>query len=148
MYKLRAQQGFTLIELMTVVVIVGILAGIAFPGYLSQLQKARRAEAVITLEQLAQRQELFFGSFRTYTAVVAGPSACADAACGLNQSSTTSVGGHYNITAAGNGTSYTLTATAAGIQLDDTDCRTFVLSNSGVRTAADSGGGDRTDTCW
>lgn len=58
--------GFTLIELMVVVAIVGILAAIAYPSYLDQVRKGRRAEAQALLMELAQRQQNFLMIRRRY----------------------------------------------------------------------------------
>ena len=53
-------RGFTLIELMVTVVIVGILAAIVYPGYQQVVRKSRRAEAKVALLDLAARQERYF----------------------------------------------------------------------------------------
>lgn len=62
-----AQGGITLIELMIVVVIVGILAAIAYPSYQGQVRKARRAEGKTLLLELASKQERFFTENNSYT---------------------------------------------------------------------------------
>src|SRR6267154_1626429 len=60
--------GFTLVELMIVVVIVAILASIAIPAYNSQIRKSRRTEAKTALLDLAGREERYFNtSNNTYT---------------------------------------------------------------------------------
>lgn len=60
------QRGFTLIELMFVVVIVGILAGIAYPSYMDQVRKGKRAKAQAFLMDLAQRQQNYLIVRRRY----------------------------------------------------------------------------------
>ncbi|NND67279.1 MAG: prepilin-type N-terminal cleavage/methylation domain-containing protein, partial [Halioglobus sp.] len=58
--------GFTLIEVMIVVVIVAALALVAYPAYQNSIAKANRAEAQSYLMQLAQRQQQFFNDARVY----------------------------------------------------------------------------------
>ena len=69
---MRNMLGVTLIELMVVVVIIGILAGIAYPGYRSYTQKSRRSDAQILLLQAAARQEKFFSDCSKYAGSLAG----------------------------------------------------------------------------
>ena len=141
-------KGFNLIEVLVVMVIVSILAAVAYPSYLGQLRKSRRAEAAIALESLAQAQERFYARFRTYTSVVAAPDPCAGPACGLGQSSNSSANDYYVLTANGNATSYTMTATASGPQFKDEDCRTLTLNNVGIKGGTSASGQDTSDECW
>lgn len=57
----QCQHGFTLIEVMIVVVLIGILAAIAYPSYQDSVRKTRRTDAKAVLSELAQFME------RTYT---------------------------------------------------------------------------------
>ncbi len=141
-------KGFTLLELVTVVAIIGILASLSYASYTSQLRKSRRAEAAIALESLAQGQERFFARYRTYTSVVVGADACGGAACGLGQSSNATENGYYQLAANGNATSYSLSATASEVQVEDSDCRTFRIDNVGSKSSTSATGGDTTATCW
>ena len=63
-------KGFTLIELMLSVVIIGILASIAIPTYTSYMERARRAEGKGALELLAAAQERYFSSNNKYGSLV------------------------------------------------------------------------------
>ena len=56
---MRSKRGITLIELLIVIVIVGILAGIAVPMYTGYLERARRADAKVALEQVRAAQEMW-----------------------------------------------------------------------------------------
>ncbi|MAA75199.1 MAG: pilus assembly protein PilE [Salinisphaeraceae bacterium] len=62
--RLRPAHGFTLIELMITVVVVAILASIAYPSYLNQIRKSRRTEAKTLLLETTNRQERFFSTAR------------------------------------------------------------------------------------
>ncbi len=63
----HSQQGLTLIELMIVIVVLGILISIAYPGYQEFSARARRAEAISALLQIATNQERFYLNNQTYT---------------------------------------------------------------------------------
>jgi len=67
----RAREGYTLIELMIVVVIIGILAAVAIPSFQSYLQRSRTAEAVVFLGEIKQRQEAYRAEFGQYCNVPA-----------------------------------------------------------------------------
>ncbi len=69
----RTEQGFTLIEMMIVVAIVGILAMIAVPSYRSYMQRARTSEAVTFLSEIRQRQEAYRAEFGQYCSASAAP---------------------------------------------------------------------------
>lgn len=59
--------GFTLIEVMVVVVIVGILASIAYPSYQDIVRQTRRSDALSALMDMMAKQERYFTDFNTYT---------------------------------------------------------------------------------
>ncbi len=141
-------KGYTLLELITVMAIIGVLVSLSYASYTSQLTKSRRVEAAIALESLAQEQERFFARFRSYTSVVVGPDACGGANCGLGQSSNATENGYYQLAANGNATSYSLSATASDVQIEDSDCRTFRIDNVGSKSSTSATGEDTSATCW
>lgn len=113
-------KGFTLIELMITVAIVGILAMIAIPSYREQVAKSRRAEAMRGLGDLQLRQERWRSNHTSYGTYAQLGSPAVD---------------NYTLSVSGvSGTGYTLTATRAGSQASDR-CGNFVLTvASGVAT--------------
>lgn len=62
------QRGFTLIELMIVVVIIGILSAIAIPGYNNVQESARRSSCRSNIRTLATAESIYFGVYGSYTA--------------------------------------------------------------------------------
>ncbi len=68
----RRQSGFTLIELMIVVAIVGILAAVAYPAYTDSVAKGKRAEARAAVTNLLQQQERYLTQMNTYETFALG----------------------------------------------------------------------------
>jgi type IV pilus assembly protein PilE len=137
-------RGFTLIELMVVVVIASILVAIAIPSYKSSIRKSRRTDAKTALLDLAGREERFNSTNGSYTNVAAN----------LGYAALPSVvgGGYYTINVAapvaGTATtvaSFSITATpvVGSDQAKDTACGAFTLTSTGLQSVS----GAATD-CW
>jgi prepilin-type N-terminal cleavage/methylation domain-containing protein len=69
---MRRRQGFTLLELMIVVVIIGVLSAVAIPSFRSYLHRSRTTEAFTFLAEIRQRQEAYRAEFGEYCAVSGG----------------------------------------------------------------------------
>src|SRR5580704_3895466 len=69
--RISASAGFTLVELLIVIVIATILATIAIPSYQAQIRKSRRTDAKTALLDLAAREERYNSTYNTYTSVPA-----------------------------------------------------------------------------
>jgi type IV pilus assembly protein PilE len=142
--KTNSQRGVTLMELLVVIVVLGILASIAFPSYRAYLLRAQRAEAKTALLQLQAGQEKFYLNGNSYTDAI--DTASPD---GLGLSDFTETG-KYQITVelGEGGQSYTATAAPAadGGQEDDTLCGSFTITDTGVRGNEDAT--LSTAECW
>jgi type IV pilus assembly protein PilE len=150
----RKVTGFTLIEIMIVVVILGVLASIAYPSYRRHALDAKRAEAKAVLSDVAAREEKYFFVCGKYTSNFAGnlTDACTAATSGLGLVTGATVttmrssGDNYNtaIALANANATYTITATAIGGQAQDTDCATLSITQTGERNAT----GANPTRCW
>lgn len=141
-------RGFTLVEVMIVLVVIAVLLMVALPGYQQQLLKTRRSVALSTLETLRTRQEQFFVNNRRYatdlTALgyASSPFAIDE---GGEAVDTTSAGRIYTVSITGASTSaFTLRAAAQLGQAGDSNCLTLTLAHTGERGASPGSARD----CW
>ena len=71
-HSFRRTGGFTLIEIMIVVVIIGILAAVAIPSYQDSVRKGRRSAAQALLAEMANKQQQYLADARAYALGAAG----------------------------------------------------------------------------
>ncbi|MGF1612762.1 MAG: type IV pilin protein [Gammaproteobacteria bacterium] len=121
------KRGFTLIELMVVVAVIGILAAIAYPSYQDHVRRGNRADAKTVLLETAQFLERNFTEANRYNQTSAGGAVTLP----FTQSPKTGTA-RYTIGGALAATTYTLTATRAGGMVGD-PCGDLTLTETGVQ---------------
>ena len=124
-------KGFTLVEVLIVVAIIGILSAIAYPSYQSSVMKSHRSEGMELLFQVMEAQENYYSDNLTYTTDLSGDLGYADPVVSTSE--------YYQISSAacggGLGKCVVLTATAINGQIPDGN---LTLNSRGERTPADS----------
>lgn len=133
----KQQNGFTLVELMIAVAIVGILTSVGYPSYQKHIQKAKRSEAQAALVSFATAMEQWRVENNNSYAIPTGTSIF------TNQVPTDGGTKTYSLSVTADATSYTLKATP---EQTDEECGVLVLSNKGEKGSKDA----LTDTagCW
>ncbi len=123
------KNGFTMIELMIVVAIIGILASIAYPQYGSFVQKSRRADGQLALLEEVQALERCKSTRYSYE--------------NCTRSHTSSPENYYAITLERTASTFTITATGQDQQANDTACQVMTINQLGERTPDPD-----TTRCW
>ncbi|PTN38142.1 type IV pilin protein [Desulfonatronum sp. SC1] len=129
--------GFSLVEVIVVVAILGILAAIAIPSYTKYVTNARRADGKTALTVAAQAMERYFINNYTFENAIIGDNT-------VNTRYTvqeTSDSGYYTLSfsQSTNATAFTIRATAQGKQASDTQCQVMEINQLGQKTPAN---------CW
>jgi type IV pilus assembly protein PilE len=143
-YPMCRHRGMTLVELLTVVVVVAILSTIAVNTYRNFMLRANRTDGTATLLRIQVAQEKFFlqnSRYATGAELTTAPPA--GLGIGLGSGNLSPKGYYTMALTAPDATHYTATATATGGQTQDkAACQTFTLNEQGTRTPDDSSG------CW
>ena len=129
--SIRSAAGFTLIELMIAVAVIGILASIAYPSYQGYVKNARVSDGQTKLMEIAGRLERCFTETYDYTERGDG-SACVSLPVSSDD-------GYFQLSGSLSASTYTLTATHNGNQVKDA-CKTMTIDQTG-NTTPESG-------CW
>lgn len=120
--KQRIHRGFSLIELMIAVAIVAILSSIAYPVYISQIQRGKRAEVRAVLLEAQQFMERQYSARDQYSANLPA----------RLQQSPMQGSAAYSVTVTATVSAFTLTAAPVGAQASD-KCKQLTLTNTGAR---------------
>jgi len=123
------QSGFTLIEVLITVAIIGILSAVAYPSYTDYVTQSNRTEAKRELARIANKMEQYYVDHRKYTDNME--------LLGLGVDPYITETGRYSVdTSAQTDGTFTLTATAINSQLSaDPECTTLAISHTGQKTA-------------
>ncbi|MGD7033769.1 type IV pilin protein [Methylotuvimicrobium buryatense] len=142
---MKAERGFTLIELMIAVAVVGILAGIAYPSYQDSIRKSRRADAKGALMGLANAMERHFTETNSYVGAAGTDATPANTGAPRIYSIPGQTATFYTITiSAAAAATFTVQAVPTGAQ-NDPRCGTLTLAHTGARGITGTGS---VAECW
>ncbi|PRC91023.1 type IV pilin protein [Solimicrobium silvestre] len=141
------QAGFTLIELMVVIVIIGILVAVAVPAYNTSVQKSHRTDAKTALLDLASREEKFYSLNNEYSQTASDLYGSSVTAFPKAQSGTTA---YYSLSVTATTTTFKAIASIITTTQQNGDpCGDFTISNTGVTANQDASENAITGlSCW
>jgi len=126
----KSLKGFTLIELMIVIAIIGIIAAVGYPSYLDYIKKTRRSDGHLALMNASQSLERCKATNFSF------------ANCALPNDLTESDEGDYALTIETTASTFTVTATAQNKQASDDKCPTMTINDKGQQGFTGAG------PCW
>ncbi|WP_065236346.1 type IV pilin protein [Legionella lansingensis] len=141
------RQGFSLIELMIVLVIISLFTCFAYPIYLNHLMQARRYDGQAALFDLANRLEHYYSEYHSYEKASLGTGEVTD----IKNDNLSAQKWYCLKISSQTHTAYSLQAIPRGAQTKDKDCQSFTLDNLGHRGIAPGPHGDplrKADECW
>jgi len=145
MYISTGEKGFSLLELMITVAIVGILAAISIPSYTSHMVKVRRAAAAACLMEGAQYAERYYTTKMSYDGV---HTQIIDKDKSPIKGCSDEIGKHYDIQATSEDKKFTITATPLGEQAKrDQKCNALKIDNLGKKEII-GGTSNNVNECW
>ena len=131
--------GFTLIELMIAIAIIGIVAAVAYPAYTQYAERSHRAEGKAMFTQAIADQERHFSNNNTYAANLTIMGYSANPA--ISENNYYSLAVDAPTATCPIATCYSMTITAVGAQVSDTHCATMTRTSTGRQSATNS-------DCW
>lgn len=134
----KANKGFTLIELMIAVAVIGILASVALPSYSKYIARSKRAEARAEVLKAEGWMERYYTENNRYSSTAAATTTNPTAFASLFGAVPKTGGANYNITLAVTSSTYTITATRTGSMAND-ECGNYTKTSTGTLAFSGSG---------